>query len=70
MSEVHASLSPARLASFFDRARARLTLEVPPALTDPAALGARGDLDLASIAGEAENKAHEEEMRELGMLEQ
>jgi 8-oxo-dGTP pyrophosphatase MutT (NUDIX family) len=33
-------------ASFFDRARARLTLEVPPALTDPAAAGARGDLDL------------------------
>jgi 8-oxo-dGTP pyrophosphatase MutT (NUDIX family) len=46
VSEVHASLSPARLDSFFDRARARLTLEVPPALTDPAALGARGDLDL------------------------
>jgi len=33
-------------ASFFDRARARLTLEVPPALTDPTARGARGDLDL------------------------
>ena len=32
--------------SFFDRARARLTLEVPPALTDPMAKGARGDLDL------------------------
>jgi 8-oxo-dGTP pyrophosphatase MutT (NUDIX family) len=32
--------------SFFDRARARLTLEVPPALTDPLAQGARGDLDL------------------------
>ena len=31
---------------FFDRARARLTLEVPPALTDPMAEGARGDLDL------------------------
>ncbi len=31
---------------FFDRARARLTLEVPPALTDPSAGGARGDLDL------------------------
>jgi 8-oxo-dGTP pyrophosphatase MutT (NUDIX family) len=31
---------------FFDRARARLTLEVPPALTDPMAHGARGDLDL------------------------
>jgi 8-oxo-dGTP pyrophosphatase MutT (NUDIX family) len=33
-------------ASFFDRARARLTLEIPPALTDPSAAGARGDLDL------------------------
>jgi 8-oxo-dGTP pyrophosphatase MutT (NUDIX family) len=32
--------------SFFDRARVRLTLEVPPALTDPQAKGARGDLDL------------------------
>ena len=33
--------------SFFERARARLTLDVPPALTDPAALGVRrGDLDL------------------------
>ena len=31
---------------FFDRARRRLTLEVPAALTDPAAEGARGDLDL------------------------
>lgn len=31
---------------FFDRARQRLTLEVPPALTNPAVEGARGDLDL------------------------
>jgi 8-oxo-dGTP pyrophosphatase MutT (NUDIX family) len=31
---------------FFERARARLTLDVPPALTDPAIPGARGDLDL------------------------
>jgi 8-oxo-dGTP pyrophosphatase MutT (NUDIX family) len=31
---------------FFGRARTRLTLEVPPALTDPMAEGARGDLDL------------------------
>ncbi len=36
----------AAAASFFDRARARLRLEVPPALTDPLATGARGDLDL------------------------
>ena len=33
-------------ASFFDRARAKLTLDVPPALTDPSVEGARGDLDL------------------------
>jgi 8-oxo-dGTP pyrophosphatase MutT (NUDIX family) len=31
---------------FFARARERLTLEVPKALTDPWAKGARGDLDL------------------------
>jgi 8-oxo-dGTP pyrophosphatase MutT (NUDIX family) len=31
---------------FFERARTRLTLDVPPALTDPAIPGARGDLDL------------------------
>jgi 8-oxo-dGTP pyrophosphatase MutT (NUDIX family) len=40
-----APLRPAA-QSFFERARARLTLEVPPALTDPLAGGARGDLDL------------------------
>ena len=31
---------------FFERARARLTLDVPPALTDHAVPAARGDLDL------------------------
>ena len=31
---------------FFDRARTRLTLDVPAALTDPAAPAPRGDLDL------------------------
>jgi len=31
---------------FFARARRRLTLDVPPALSDPSAPGARGDLDL------------------------
>jgi 8-oxo-dGTP pyrophosphatase MutT (NUDIX family) len=31
---------------FFERARARLTFDVPAALTDPAIPGARGDLDL------------------------
>jgi 8-oxo-dGTP pyrophosphatase MutT (NUDIX family) len=39
-------LAQAASESFFDRARARLRLEVPPALTDPMAHGARGDLDL------------------------
>jgi 8-oxo-dGTP pyrophosphatase MutT (NUDIX family) len=33
-------------ADFFARTRARLTLDVPAALNDPAAPGARGDLDL------------------------
>jgi 8-oxo-dGTP pyrophosphatase MutT (NUDIX family) len=41
-----AELRPATVENFFDRARARLTLTVPPALTDPMAHGARGDLDL------------------------
>jgi 8-oxo-dGTP pyrophosphatase MutT (NUDIX family) len=37
---------PMAAEDFFDRARARLTLTVPAALTDPMAKGARGDLDL------------------------
>jgi 8-oxo-dGTP pyrophosphatase MutT (NUDIX family) len=38
---------------FFSRARARLTLEVPPALTDPSAQGIRrGDLDLDPVLWE------------------
>jgi len=41
-----AQLQPTAAEDFFDRARARLTLTVPPALTDPMAKGARGDLDL------------------------
>jgi 8-oxo-dGTP pyrophosphatase MutT (NUDIX family) len=41
-----AALQLAATESFFERARSRLTLEVPPALTDPMATGARGDLDL------------------------
>jgi 8-oxo-dGTP pyrophosphatase MutT (NUDIX family) len=41
-----AELRPAIAGDFFDRARARLTLQVPPSLTDPMATGARGDLDL------------------------
>jgi 8-oxo-dGTP pyrophosphatase MutT (NUDIX family) len=35
-----------RADAFFARARGLLTLDVPPALTDPNAPGARGDLDL------------------------
>ena len=47
MSDQRAPLRPRAAAeNFFDRARARLQLEVPLALTDPLAEGARGDLDL------------------------
>jgi 8-oxo-dGTP pyrophosphatase MutT (NUDIX family) len=46
VSKPRPSSAPVLPENFFDRARARLTLEVPPALTDPAAQGARGDLDL------------------------
>jgi 8-oxo-dGTP pyrophosphatase MutT (NUDIX family) len=46
VSKPRPSSAPVLPDNFFDRARARLTLEVPPALTDPAAQGARGDLDL------------------------
>jgi 8-oxo-dGTP pyrophosphatase MutT (NUDIX family) len=46
VSERGATLQRPATASFFDRARARLTLVVPPALTDLLADGARGDLDL------------------------
>jgi 8-oxo-dGTP pyrophosphatase MutT (NUDIX family) len=46
VNERGANVQAPATASFFDRARARLTLAVPPALTDPSAAGARGDLDL------------------------
>ena len=46
MSEQAAPAARPAADDFFERARARLTLEVPPALTDPLAQGARGDLDL------------------------
>lgn len=46
MTKQSAELQPIVAEDFFDRARARLTLTVPPALTDPMAHGARGDLDL------------------------
>jgi 8-oxo-dGTP pyrophosphatase MutT (NUDIX family) len=46
MDGAMASEGQAAGREFFERARARLTLDVPPALTDPAVGGARGDLDL------------------------
>ncbi len=46
MNERATNLPGAATDDFFDRARSRLTLEVPPALSDPHAQGARGDLDL------------------------
>ena len=46
MSESTVTLDRSTDESFFARARERLTLEVPPALTDPNVQGARGDLDL------------------------
>jgi 8-oxo-dGTP pyrophosphatase MutT (NUDIX family) len=46
VSEQSDKLDTTTIGSFFDRARARLTLEVPRALMDPTAQGARGDLDL------------------------
>jgi 8-oxo-dGTP pyrophosphatase MutT (NUDIX family) len=46
VSEPVALPQRAAAESFFYRARARLTLDVPPALTDPTAQGARGDLDV------------------------
>jgi 8-oxo-dGTP pyrophosphatase MutT (NUDIX family) len=46
VSEQAAPLRPTVGEDFFGRARERLTLQVPPSLTDPTAAGARGDLDL------------------------
>lgn len=46
MSESSATLQRPAAENFFDRVRERLTLDVPPALTDLNAQGARGDLDL------------------------
>ena len=46
MNERPDSAEKTAIDDFFDRARERLTLEVPAALTDPAVEGARGDLDL------------------------
>ena len=46
MSERADRLDLAAIDNFFDRARSRLTLEVPRSLTDLTVEGARGDLDL------------------------
>jgi 8-oxo-dGTP pyrophosphatase MutT (NUDIX family) len=46
VSESGVTLERPATESFFDRARARLKLDVPAALTDLNAQGARGDLDL------------------------
>jgi 8-oxo-dGTP pyrophosphatase MutT (NUDIX family) len=47
LNDTGAPLVPSATADFFDRAQARLNLDVPPALTDPNAQGIRrGDLDL------------------------
>jgi 8-oxo-dGTP pyrophosphatase MutT (NUDIX family) len=46
VSEQTAPLRRTAAQNFFDRARTRLTLQVPASLTDPMAQGARGDLDL------------------------
>jgi 8-oxo-dGTP pyrophosphatase MutT (NUDIX family) len=46
LSERSAALPHPAAGDFFDRVRTRLTLDVPPSLTDPLAHGARGDLDL------------------------
>ncbi len=60
MNEQRAPRQRTAKESFFDRARVRLTLEIPPALTDPLAPGARGDLDLNpsmwEVAGVAATK--------------
>jgi 8-oxo-dGTP pyrophosphatase MutT (NUDIX family) len=43
---IDAGAAPVVTHAFFDRVRARLTLEVPPGLTDPNVPVTRGDLDL------------------------
>ena len=53
MSDQAASSARSATADFFERARARLDLDVPAALTDPAARGVRrGDLDLDPVLWE------------------
>ncbi len=49
----HGAALQQRTETFFERAQARLTLDVPPALTDPSAQGERrGDLDLDPVLWE------------------
>ena len=53
MNDSSASATQSAAADFFDRARARLKLDVPLALTDPNAQGVRrGDLDLDPVLWE------------------
>ena len=53
MNDQSAQLARPATADFFERARARLNLDVPAALTDPAAQGVRrGDLDLDPVLWE------------------
>jgi 8-oxo-dGTP pyrophosphatase MutT (NUDIX family) len=53
VSDSNSSAPQSAAAGFFDRARARLKLDVPPALTDPNAQGVRrGDLDLDPVLWE------------------
>lgn len=53
MNDTGASAVRFATADFFDRARQRLRLDVPPALTDPTAQGVRrGDLDLDPVLWE------------------
>ena len=53
MNDSSASATQSAAADFFDRARARLKLDVPPALIDPNAQGVRrGDLDLDPVLWE------------------
>jgi 8-oxo-dGTP pyrophosphatase MutT (NUDIX family) len=61
VNDATASAVETAASEFFARARARLTLEVPPALTDPTVQGIRrGDLDLDPVqwerAGVSPNK--------------
>jgi 8-oxo-dGTP pyrophosphatase MutT (NUDIX family) len=53
VNDTSAALTKSAAADFFDRARSRLSLNVPPALTDPSAQGMRrGDLDLDPVLWE------------------